>query len=240
MNKNYCLLLLSLLLTVCPEILHAQKDQIPLDAILEASSERQLIKIGMITDTKPAKLKFGTYSTENREGVTTTGDDDQPSLLFSFDVENGKGDIAHVEASQNNDTEATSKQDQDQHNLGVYITTSLDDDDLWVLLITQPLDNQDLSLNDIFFTNGTDEIVFKHVVGIPTGKTENTAPRGIEAFMDDYPIGAMQYYSGGSFSYKKFIWLSEKNEPQIQLVLASVFAAMMEIGDYFEDYGFTD
>jgi len=50
----------------------------------------------------------------------------------------------------------------------------------------------------------------------------------------------MQYYSGGSFSYKKFIWISEQSEPQLQLVMAAVFSAMLEVGDYFEDGGFTD
>jgi len=85
-----------------------------------------------------------------------------------------------------------------------------------------------------------EEITFKHVIGAPTNKSEVTAPKGIEAFVDGYPIAAMQYYSGGSFSYKKFIWISNKTEAQMQLVMAAVFSAMLEIGDYFEDNGFVE
>ena len=77
----------------------AQKDQIPLEPQLEQSSERQLIKIGMVTDVKPAKLKFGVYSTDNRKGASTAKGDDASELLFSFDLMNTKGDLAKVEAS---------------------------------------------------------------------------------------------------------------------------------------------
>ena len=220
--------------------LQAQKDQIPLDPILEKASERQLIKIGMITESKPAKLKFGVYSTDNRKGVSVKEGDDPAELLFSFDLKNIKGDIAKIEASKNQEASDSSKESEGQDDLSVYITSSLDQEDLWVMLITQPEDGSDLSLRNIFLTNGEEEIEFKTIIGTPTNKSENTAPKGIEAFIDDYPIGAMQYYSGGSFSYKKFIWISEKTEPQTQLVLAAVFSSLLEVGDYFQDSGITD
>jgi len=220
--------------------LFAQKDQIPLESKLEQASERQLIKIGMISASKPAKLKFGNFSTDNRKGISTTQGDDASQLLFSFDLQNTKGDLAKVEASGNKENVKTEKESQEQNDISVYITTSLDQDDLWVLLIGKNNESKELSLKDIFLTNGNEEITFKHVIGTPTNKSEVTAPKGIEAFIDDYPIAAMQYYSGGSFSYKKFIWISEQSEPQLQLVMAAVFSAMLEVGDYFQDGGFTD
>ena len=238
LQKNFLFVFLMILMGPTVQ-LFAQKDQIPLELQLENSSERQLIKIGMISEAKPAKLKFGVFSTDNRKGPSTSQGDDAAELLFSFDLMNTKGDLAKVEASGNKETGKTSKENQ-ENDVSVYITTSLDQDDLWVLLIGKSAESQDLSLKDIFLTNGDEEITFNHVIGAPTNKSEVTAPKGIEAFIDDYPIAAMQYYSGGSFSYKKFIWISEQSEPQLQLVMAAVFSAMLEIGDYFEDTGFSD
>lgn len=240
MIKKYSISLLTIILFVSPVLIQAQKDQIPLAPQLENSSERQLIKIGMITQAKPAKVKFGEFSTDNRKGHSTTEGDDASNLDFSFDLINGKGDMARVEASSNMESTKSSKEIGGNDEISIYITTSLDKDDLWVLLVTRISDNKDLSLNNIFLTNGDDEITFKHVVGMPTNKSEVTAPKGIEVLMNDYPIAAMQYYSGGSFSYKKFIWISEKTEPQLQLVMAAVFSAMLELGNYFEDSGFID
>lgn len=230
MLQKYFFIAITIILLTPTAHLVAQKDQIPLEPQLDNFSERQLIKIGMISESKPAKLKFGVFSTDKRKGLSMVQGDDASELLFSFEVQNSKGDLAKVEASGN----------KESNDISVYITTSLDEDDLWVLLIGKTVDSNDLSLKNIYLTNGNEEITFKHVIGTPTNKSEVTAPKGIEAFIDDYPIAAMQYYSGGSFSYKKFIWISEQSEPQLQLVIASVFSAMLEVGNYFQDNGFTD
>ncbi len=240
MIHKYAMIIFIMLFLSSPLMLFAQKDQIPLEPQLEKASERQLIKIGMISDAKPAKLKFGVYSTDNRKGQSTTEGDDPAELIFSFDLQNTKGDVAKVEASGNKETKKTSKENEQQNDISVYISTSLDEDDLWVLLISKTEEKTDLSLKNIFLTNGNDEITFNQTIGVPTNKSEVTAPKGIEASIDNFPLAAMQYYSGGSFSYKKFIWISEQAEPQLQLVMAAVFSAMLEIGDYFDGNGFTD
>ena len=237
MKQKYLLIVFLLIFLYSPTHLFSQKDQIPLEPLLEQASVRQLIKNGMVTTAKPAKLKFGEYSNDNRKGKSTTKGDDPSELLFSFDLLNGKGDLAKVEASGNNET---SKENEQGNDISVYISTNLEEDDLWVLLISKTDVNKDISIKDIFLTNGTEEITFNHVVGIPTNKSEVTAPKGIEAFIDDYPIAAMQYYSGGSFSYKKYIWISEKTEAQLQLVMAAVFASMLEIGEFFDGNGFVE
>lgn len=225
--QKYSLLIILFIFFHSTEFLFAQKDQIPLEPQLENNSERQLIKIGMITASKPAKLKFGSYSNDNRKGESLATGDDTNKLLFSFDLKNNKGDIAKVEASGAQENDA-------QGDISVYITTSIDQDDLWVLLVGKSTETNDLSLKNIFLTNGTEEIQFNLVVGEPTNKAEVTAPKGIQASIDDYPIAAMQHYSGGSFSYKKFIWISDKTEPQLQLVMAAVFSSLLEIGAYFD------
>ncbi|MCP4882516.1 MAG: hypothetical protein GY908_01890 [Flavobacteriales bacterium] len=240
MFQKYFLLTCVVFFISCSAGLFAQKDQIPLEPQLEQSSERQLIKIGMISESKPAKLKFGSFNTDNRKGHRTISGNDGSELLFSFEIQNSNGNVAKVEASGNKEGEKNTKDSGQQNDVSVYISTSLEEDDLWVLLVGKNNENKDLSLNNIFLTNGNEEITFKHVIGAPTNKSEVTAPKGIEAFVDGYPIAAMQYYSGGSFSYKKFIWISNKTEAQMQLVMAAVFSAMLEIGDYFEDNGFVE
>jgi len=240
MFQKYFLFTCFVIFMSCSVELFAQKDQIPLEPQLEQASERELIKIGMITESKPAKLKFGSFSSDNRKGPSTTPGDDGSELLFSFDIKNSNGDVAKVEASGNQESVKNSKENTEPNDISVYISSSLELDDLWVLLVGKNKESKDLSLNNIFLTNGNEEITFKHVVGSPTNKSEVTAPRGIEAFIDEYPIAAMQYYSGGSFSYKKFIWISNKTEVQMQLVMAAVFSALLEIGDYFEDNSFVE
>jgi len=218
----------------------AQKDQIPIESSLDQQSERQLIKIGMITASKPAKLKFGVFSSDNRKGASTAKDDSNKALLFSFDLFNSSGEQASIEAATNVEKKNTSTDIEIKGDVSIYINTTIDQDDLWVLLMAKTPETKEFSLKNIFLTNGTDEITFKNVIGEPTGKSEVTAPKGIVAYINENPIGAMQYYSGGSFSYKKFIWISKTMDEQLQLITASVFASMLEVGDYFIDTEFVD
>ncbi len=216
--------------------LQAQKDQIPLESSLEQNSERLLIKIGMITASKPAKLKFGDFNSDNRKGASDAKDENNKGLLYSFDLLKVGGSKATIEAATNIENGDANVRD----DASIYITTSIDEDDLWVLLMAKNPDSKEFSLTNVFLTNGDDEITFKNAIGEPTGKSEITAPKGIIAYINGNALGAMQYYSGGSFSYKKFIWISKSMDEQLQLVTAAVFSAMLELGDYFIDTEFVN
>ena len=237
MNKVslYYIALIAILI-ISTSKLQAQKDQMPLDYSLEQNSERQLIKIGMITASKPAKLKFGAFSSDNRKGASAAKDENNKTLLFSFDLLKVEGSKATIEAATNIESGDLNVRD----DASIYITTSIDQDDLWVLLMAKTPDSKEFSLKNILLTNGDDEITFKNSIGEPTGKSEVTAPKGIIAYINGNALGAMQYYSGGSFSYKKFIWISKSMDEQLQLVTAAVFSAMLELGDYFIDTEFVD
>ena len=213
---------------------NAQKGEIPVGTKLQ-QSEKLLVKIGMTSKNKPAKLKFGYYATVDLKGESTKADG-KTKLAFSFTLINKKGDSAFVEAANN----STKSEDGASKDLSVYITTNIDQEDLWVLLMTKTPDKNEFSIENMFLTNGIDEINFENIIGEQMGKSIETAPKGIEALLNGNAIGAMQYYSGGSFSYKKFIWISEEFDDQTKLIVASLFSSMMEIGDYFEDYTFTD
>ena len=96
-------------------------------------------------------------------------------------------------------------------------------EELWVIdacVHTVVVDVEDI---DIFST-----------VGDPLGKSEFTAPKGITLMQEGLALGSMQYYSGGNFAYKKYIWINNSIEPHLQLVTAAVFASIMETAGYFE------
>ena len=54
-----------------------------------------------------------------------------------------------IEASGNQEESNTSEKIEGQDDISVYLTTSLDEEDLWVLLITKPRDGGDLSLKKV-------------------------------------------------------------------------------------------
>ncbi|MGI9531458.1 hypothetical protein [Lutimonas sp.] len=237
MKNNYTYyLVLFISLFLSPLTLFSQKDQIPLETALEQNSERQLIKIGMITASKPAKIKFGAYHSDNRKGASEAKDENGKALLFSFDLFNQEGNKASIEGATNLESNDTNP----RNDVSIYISTDIDEEDLWVLLMIKTPETNEFSLKNTFLTNGSDEITFQTATGEPTGKSEVTAPKGITAYINGNPLGAMQYYSGGSFSYKKFIWVSDSMDQQLQFVTAAVFSAMLEVGDYFIDTQFTD
>lgn len=233
-SPYYYVLILCLILS--SSALFSQKDQIPLESGLEQNSERQLIKVGMITANKPAKIKFGAFNSDNRKGAADAKDENGKALLFSFDLMHKDGNKATIEGASNMEPKDSDPRD----DVSVYISTNIDEEDLWVLLMVKTSEANEFSLKNLYLTNGSDEINFKNVIGDPTGNSDVTAPKGITAYINGNALGAMQYYSGGSFSYKKFIWISDSMDEQLQLITAAVFSAMLELGDYFIDTQFTE
>ncbi len=217
---------------------HGQdKDKdIPISESLRQNSEKWLIKIGMINGKKPPKVKFGPYVTENRRGAEATTDrtrligpsaDKSTQLKFALDVIPRKTDSAYVEASVE-----TSK--DSLRDVTVYMATNLKPDELWVLILKEPTGTGIMSLSDMVLTNGDEDIDIFSTVGDPLGKSEFTAPKGITLMQEGLALGSMQYYSGGNFAYKKYIWINNSIEPHLQLVTAAVFASIMEAAGYFE------
>ncbi len=216
---------------------HGQDKDIPISESLRQNSEKWLIKIGMINDKKPPKVKFGPYVTENRRGAEATTDrtrligpsaDKSTQLKFALDVIPRKTDSAYVEASVE-----TSK--DSLRDVSVYITTNLKPDELWVLILKEPAGTGIMSLSDMVLTNGDEDIEIFSIIGDPLGKSEFTAPKGITLMQEGLTLGSMQYYSGGNFAYKKYIWINNSIEPHLQLVAAAVFASIMETAGYVEN-----
>jgi hypothetical protein len=214
----------------------AQDKDVPLAQSLSQNSEKWLIKIGMITDKKPPKLKFGDYVTDNRRGYSSSTDETKligPSdpkttqFKFGFDLVNRSNDSAFVEASV--DVRKDSLRD-----VSVYMATNLKPEELWILILKEPSGKNEMSLSDMVLTNGDEEISLNYVMGDPLGKGEITAPKGITLMLEGLTLGTMQYDSGGTFAYKKYIWINQQADPQLQLISAAVFSAIMETAGYFE------
>jgi len=220
----------------------AQDRDIPLQSSLQQNSEKWLIKIGMITNKKPPRVKFGDYVTENRQGASIStdrtrligpGDDKSTQLKFAYDLIGGSRDSVRVEASV--DVSKDSLRD-----VSVYVATSLNPDDLWVLILKEPSGTNTMSLNDMVLTNGEEEISIGHVTGQPLGKGAITAPKGISLMLEGMTLGSMQYDSGGTFAYKKYIWINQSLDQQLQLLTAAVFSSILETAGYFEKVVLSD
>ena len=230
------LMLLSLVLLGSSSMAQSQDKDIPIPESLRQNSERWLIKIGMITGKKPPKVKFGSYSTENRKGASVSTDetrligpsaDKSTQLKFALDVVPSKTDSAYVEASVDMSKDSL-------RDVSVYMATNLKPEELWVLILKEPTGTGIMSLSDMVLTNGDEDIDIVTVIGDPLGKSEFTAPKGISLMQEGLTLGAMQYYSGGNFAYKKYIWINKQIEPHLQLIAASVFASLLETAGYFE------
>ena len=228
--------LLLLFLFLYSSALQSQKDGIPVDPQLEKNSEPWLIKIGMITAKAPPKLKFGDYSTDNRKGASDAAQGSQffgsekksdGALRFSFDLVGKEKESVHVEAVAEPSPDGTAE------NISVYMASSLDPDDLWILLVSKDMGTGSLSLASAMLTNGESEITFAQVFGEPSGKEPETAPKGIELFYEGQSVAAMQYDSGGSFAYRKFIRISNRADKQVQWISGAALASLLEVGSYF-------
>lgn len=225
-------LFLTLVITVGFSNIHAQQDQPPLDAQLLKNSEKWLIKIGMISGKKPPKLKFGEFSTVDRSGAA--GED------FSMSMVNRANDSVFVKGINEKES------GKNQNDISVYINTSIDTEELWILMMARPQpkktleERREISLESIIMTDGFSEITFEKIMAEPKGDIEETAAKAIQLLSDGMPIAAMQYDSGATFSYKKYIWISNRLDPQTQLMAAAAFSALLEIGEYFSDIVIVD
>lgn len=230
-----CSVLLTCLI-LASENSYAQDKDVPLSSSLTQNSEKWLIKIGMITGKKPPKLKFGDYFTDDRRGSSTTTegteligptDGKTTQQKFAFDLLNGKNESVVVEASVDMSNDSL-------RDVSVYMASSLKQDDLWILILKEPSGKNEMFLSDMVLTNGEEEISLSQVIGEPLGKGEVTAPKGITLMLEGMTLGTMQYDSGGTFAYKKYIWINQSADRHLQQITASVFAALLETAGYFE------
>lgn len=234
--------LITLLLIFFSDGIQAQDKDVPINQTLQENSEKWLIKIGMITGKKPPKLKFGDFVSDNRMGVSGStentrligpSDPKTSQLKFAFDLSDQKSDSVFVEATA--DVSRDSLRD-----ISVYMATNLNRDDLWIMILKEPTGTHTMFLSDMVLTNGEDEISINYVIGEPLGKGDVTAPKGITLMLEGLTLGTMQYDSGGTFAYKKYIWINHSAERHLQLITAAVFSAILETAGYFEKVSLED
>ena len=232
--KIHCLLVLMMFAPFA--CLQAQDDNIPIRPDLERNAEQWLIKIGIINKKKPPKVKFGDFYTEQREGKQaskeqlrfSSPEDTDLSHEFSFTLVNKKKDSVYVEAYSESQADTTGK------DIVVYMASNRHPEELWILMLSTLLESNDISVGSMVMTNGSDEVTFSRLTGKPSGKSEQSAPSGIEIYLENLAIGAMQYDSGATFGYRKYIWINRTASEQLQLIGASVFSVLLEVGGYFE------
>ena len=117
---------------------------------------------------------------------------------------------------------------EDSNFSSVFIHTSLDKDAHWLLVLSSTGDYQ-FSASDTYLTNGETYITTKAIKTEPFGSIMQSSAQGIEFYLDNKPLGAFQYTSGGGMGYKQYVWISDQATPQQKLVLTAAFAAIIEL-----------
>jgi hypothetical protein len=117
---------------------------------------------------------------------------------------------------------------EDSNFSSVFISTSLDKEDHWLLVLSSTGDYT-FSASDTYLINGRTYITAKAIKTEPFGSIMQSSAQGIEFYLDNEPLGAFQYTSGGGMGYKQYVWISDQATPQQELVLTAAFATIAEL-----------
>ena len=117
---------------------------------------------------------------------------------------------------------------EDSSFSSVFINTNLDKDEHWLLVLSTS-GGYWFSASDTYLTNGKTYITVKALETEPFGSIVKSSTQGIELYLDEKPIAACQYQSGGVMGYKQYAWISDRATPQQKLVITGAFAAILEL-----------
>jgi len=117
---------------------------------------------------------------------------------------------------------------EDSYAASVIINTSLDKNDHWLLLLSTT-GGYGFSAKESTLTNGKDHITMKVLESAPFGSIMKSPARGIELYLNDQPIGAFQYQSGGGMGYKQYVWIADQATAHQKLIMMASFAAILEL-----------
>lgn len=236
-------------------VLHAQQKDIVIDEDLAKNAEKMKVKMGTQWMGKIFKFKFGDYAvTDSKNGwTTTTGGTNfwgtkarsESSNEFSFDLtDKSLSEKAVVNAASSISSEeirsftifSTLAIGSDEllksaHNFSAFITTTLDEDDTWVLV--KSLEDGSQANYDFraFLTNRDRTIQIERTTSNRNGQDSRSIPaKGYEFIENGKSLCAVQYYGGGMMGMNKnIIWLRSDLDPKEKLMLAAAMTALMQV-----------
>jgi len=251
-----CLLVL-FVSVISISLLNGQQKEIVIDDDLAATAEKMKVKMGAQVIGKIMKFKFGNYAvTDSKNGWTTsTGGTNfletkarsETNNEFSFELtDKSLSEKAIVNAASSMTSEeirsfnlfSTLAIGSDElvlstHNFSAFISTSLNEEDVWVLIKSLEDGSQANYEFRAFLTSQDRTISIERTTSNKEGQDSRSIPaKGYEFIENGKSLCAVQYYGGGMMGMNKnIIWIRSELSAKEKLILASAMTALLQV-DY--------
>ena len=228
----------------------AQKPELPLHPDLKNNSKKMKVKLGPKYLNSTFAIKIGDYKMARRKIKRKYADEDKfmgvpmensQLATFSTILTSKNKDTAYIDVASNITKKETHEimlfnffvvreyeLIEDSNFSSVFITTSLDKEAHWLLVLSST-GEYEFSASDTYLIKGRTYITAKAIKTEPFGSIMQSSARGIEFYLDNKPLGAFQYTSGGGMGYKQYVWISDQATPEQELALTAAFAAILEL-----------
>ena len=258
MNRDILIFCLLTLLLIGTSFTQAQPKNIVISDDLVATAE-----VFKVIGTNP-KLKFGDYAvlkskigwavTSERTNLLNTKTESKSENKYSFVLSNKTSDSAIVNAMCNvtikehyafklfsSDRYTFYLGDDDllmnSHIVTSFITTSSNNNDMWVLRMEETYGSHVKYKNGGVFGNG-ERII--NIIPVNSNKDGNDSRKypalGFEFIENGQSLCALQYWGGGLTGFNNvFVWIKSDLEPRMKLILAAGIASLMQTTSACED-----
>jgi hypothetical protein len=241
--------------------LQSQQKEIVIDESLEANSDKFKVKIGAQWAGKTFKFKFGDYAvTDGKNGWTQstsssnffgTKASGESSNEFSFDLtDKSLSEKAIVNAATTMTTEeirsfmlfstvaiGSDELIKSSQNFSAFISTTVNEDDTWVLV--KSVEEGSAASYDFrgFLTNRDRTIKIERTTSNKNGQDSRDIPaKGYEFLENGKSVCALQYYGGGMMGMNKcIVWIRSDLDSKDKLILAAAMTALLQ-ADYSTNF----
>ena len=232
---------------------YAQQKKIVISDDLAASAEKLKVIMGTQWMGKIWQFKFGEYAVKDSKNGWTTSTSHKK--FFSFKVESASdqkfsfvlGDKTKETAQVNVTFSIETKELQtisiltnyyveqnvllsETQSFSAFISTSDNEEDIWVLVIKLS-EGKEVEFNqEAFFTNGVRWINVLTTSSNLNGNDSRSYPAlGYEFVENDVSLCAVQYYGGGALGYNKnVIWLKSDLDERDKLLFAAAMTSLLQ------------
>ena len=237
--------------------IHGQQKEIVIEKDLADNAQKMKVKMGTQWAGKIFKFKFGDYAvTDSRNGwTTTTGGTNfwgtrassETKNDFSFELtDKSISEKVVVNASTSITSEeirsfelfefiaiGSDELVKSAYNFVAFLTSTLVEDDTWVLIKSIEDGSQANYEFRAFLTNQERTIYIERTTSNKNGEDSRSIPaKGYEFLENGNSVCAVQYYGGGMLGMNKnIIWMRSDLDPQDKLILAGAMTALLQV-DY--------
>jgi hypothetical protein len=231
-----------------------QAQNIVINDTLAANSQPLNVKMGTAGFGKIPKWKFGEYAvvqskagpvkTNFRSNLFNTKAESKSTQKISFTLCNQTSDSAMVNAAKGINIETvqgirisphlTLGEDElilDAMKFMAEININGDTTDTWILIVNSERGTKSDNTSNGWLTNGIQKFVIVPASSNKYGTDKRIPPaEGFELLENNQAGMAMQYYGGGVLGLnKKMVWIDNRLDPKLKLILAAAATALMQL-----------